>query len=62
MRKTSGYDEYFRQLVTRHVSGRLKVAPEHISDMVLKLMRKPSFDLFVRLKKQFDRINKKEHR
>lgn len=56
-----GYDEYFRQLVTRHVSGRLKVAPEHTSDMVLKLMRKPSFDLFVRLKKEFDRINEMEH-
>lgn len=59
--RAMGYDEYFRQLVTRHVSGRLKVAPEHTSDMVLKLMRKPSFDLFVRLKKQFDRINEKEH-
>ncbi len=59
--RAMGYDEYFRQLVTRHVSGRLKVAPEHTSNMVLKLMRKPSFDLFVRLKKEFDRINEKEH-
>lgn len=59
--RAMGYDEYFRQLVTRHVSGRLKVAPEHTSDTVLKLMRKPSFDLFVRLKRQFDRINEMEH-
>ena len=59
--KTMGYDEYFHQLVTRHVSGRLKVAPEHTSDAVLKLMRKPKFDMFVKLKKKFDQINEKEH-
>ena len=59
--KAMGYDEYFRQLVTRHVSGRLKVAPEHTSDAVLKLMRKPKFDMFVKLKKKFDTINEKEH-
>ncbi len=59
--KAMGYDEYFRQLVTRHVSGRLKVAPEHTSDAVLKLMRKPKFDMFVKLKKKFDQINEKEH-
>jgi uncharacterized radical SAM protein YgiQ len=59
--KAMGYDEYFRQLVTRHVSGRLKVAPEHTSDAVLKLMRKPKFDMFVKLKKKFDAINEKEH-
>ena len=54
-----GYDEYFEQLMKRHVSGRLKVAPEHSSDEVLRLMRKPSFDLFVKLKKKFDKINEK---
>lgn len=59
--KAMGYDEYFRQLVTRHVSGRLKVAPEHTSDAVLKRMRKPNFEMFVRLKKKFDRLNEKEH-
>lgn len=56
-----GYDEYFEQLMKRHVSGRLKVAPEHSSDEVLKLMRKPSFNLFVKLKKKFDKVNKKFH-
>ena len=56
-----GYDEYFEQLMKRHVSGRLKVAPEHSSDEVLKLMRKPSFNLFVKLKKKFDKVNEKHH-
>ena len=58
---TLGYDEYFEQLMKRHVSGRLKVAPEHSSDEVLKLMRKPSFNLFVKLKKKFDKVNEKFH-
>lgn len=56
-----GYEAYFEQLVRRHVSGRLKVAPEHVSDTVLKLMRKPSFSMFVKLKKKFDAINMKYH-
>lgn len=50
--------DYTRELITRHVSGRLKVAPEHTSDKVLKLMRKPSFSLFHTFKKIFDRINR----
>lgn len=50
--------EYTRELITRHVSGRLKVAPEHTSDRVLKLMRKPSFKQFQEFKRIFDRINK----
>ena len=50
--------EYTRQLITRHVSGRLKVAPEHTSDRVLRIMRKPSFQLFENFKKLFDRINR----
>ena len=49
--------EYLRQLICRHVSGRLKVAPEHTSDTVLDVMRKPSFELFRKFKKIFDRIN-----
>ena len=49
--------EYTRQLITRHVSGRLKVAPEHTSERVLRIMRKPSFRLFEAFKKIFDRIN-----
>ena len=56
-----GYDEYFEQLMKRHVSGRLKVAPEHSSDEVLRLMRKPPFTLFVKLKKKFDKVNEKYH-
>lgn len=51
---------YTRELITRHVSGRLKVAPEHTSDRVLKLMRKPSFQQFYAFKKIFDRINREE--
>ena len=53
--------QYTRELITRHVSGRLKVAPEHTSDRVLRLMRKPSFQLFYDFKRQFDRICREEH-
>lgn len=49
--------DYTRELITRHVSGRLKVAPEHTSDRVLQLMRKPSFRMFHTFKRLFDRIN-----
>ena len=52
--------EYTRELITKHVSGRLKVAPEHTSPEVLKFMRKPSFDLFYEFKRIFDKINKEE--
>jgi uncharacterized radical SAM protein YgiQ len=50
--------EYTHELITNHVSGRLKIAPEHTSDTVLNLMRKPSFDYFAKFKAQFDRINR----
>ena len=53
--------EYTRELITRHVSGRLKVAPEHTSDRVLQLMRKPSFQQFYEFKRIFDRICREEH-
>lgn len=53
--------EYARELIIRHVSGRLKVAPEHTSDRVLQLMRKPSFQLFYDFKRLFDRICQEEH-
>ena len=53
--------DYAHELITRHVSGRLKVAPEHTSDRVLWLMRKPSFQLFYDFKRMFDRINREEH-
>ena len=50
---------YTEELITKHVSGRLKVAPEHTQDEVLRQMRKPSFRLFEQFKKLFDRINRK---
>ena len=53
--------EYTRELIRHHVSGRLKVAPEHTSDRVLYLMRKPSFKQFQECKRIFDRINKEEN-
>ncbi len=52
--------QYLRELIKHHVSGRLKVAPEHTSDEVLKLMRKPSFNLFNALNREFLKINKEE--
>lgn len=48
---------YTEELIAKHVSGRLKVAPEHTEDNVLKQMRKPSFDQFGQFKKVFDRVN-----
>lgn len=50
--------EYTRELIKNHVSGRLKVAPEHTSDKVLEIMRKPSFKLFYKFKQLFEDINK----
>ena len=52
------HDEYIKELITNHVSGRLKIAPEHTSDEVLKMMRKPGFAYFGEFKKKFERINK----
>lgn len=52
-------DEYMDQLVSRHISGRLKVAPEHTSDDTLKVMRKPSFKHFHEFKKKYEEKNKK---
>ncbi|WP_460220079.1 YgiQ family radical SAM protein [Psychroserpens sp. MEBiC05023] len=53
-------DDYTEEVMTKHVSGRLKVAPEHTSDPVLKLMRKPSFSYFHKFKERFDKINIKK--
>ena len=50
--------QYTEELIARHVSGRLKVAPEHTQDRVLRLMRKPSFKLFEQFKRLFERINR----
>ena len=52
--------QYTHQLITKHVSGRLKVAPEHTSDKVLCLMRKPPFNLFRQFRKAFDDICRSE--
>ena len=51
---------YTHELITNHVSGRLKVAPEHTSDNVLRLMRKPPFKQFREFKRIFDRICREE--
>lgn len=50
---------YNRELIEHHVSGRLKVAPEHTSDAVVDIMRKPRFELFGRFKEIFDSVNEK---
>ncbi len=52
-------EEYLEQVVTRHVSGRLKVAPEHTADDTLRIMRKPSFKHFHKFKESYDRIQKR---
>lgn len=53
------YAEYADELIKNHVSGRLKVAPEHTSKDVLDIMRKPDFSMFHEFKKLFDGVNKK---
>jgi uncharacterized radical SAM protein YgiQ len=50
---------YLRELIKNHVSGRLKVAPEHTSDSTLKIMRKPSFDYFHRFNTLFNELDRK---
>lgn len=54
-------NEYLREVIKHHVSGRLKVAPEHSSDEVLNFMRKPPFRLFEQLNEEFNKINKEEN-
>jgi uncharacterized radical SAM protein YgiQ len=55
------YAEYFDELLQHHVSGRLKVAPEHTSPEVLKAMRKPDFGIFMKMKDEFDRIDRSKN-
>ena len=55
--KENSHDEYFEELFLYHTGGRLKVAPEHVSDEVLKHVRKPSFSMFETLKHRFDALN-----
>lgn len=52
-------DRFNTELICNHVSGRLKVAPEHTADHVLNIMRKPSFTLFHQFKQLFDNVNRK---
>lgn len=52
--------KYFETILRYHVSGRLKVAPEHTEDEILRIMRKPSYRLFEQLKLAFDRFNRQE--
>jgi uncharacterized radical SAM protein YgiQ len=55
----ASHEKYVEELVAHHVSGRLKVAPEHTSDDVLRVMRKPSFNYFYKFKEKFDAAKKK---
>jgi uncharacterized radical SAM protein YgiQ len=55
----ASHEKYVEELAAHHVSGRLKVAPEHTSDHVLRVMRKPSFNLFYKFKEKFDRAAQK---
>ncbi|MFA6951222.1 MAG: YgiQ family radical SAM protein [Lentimicrobiaceae bacterium] len=56
--KAYGLDEYMKQVIVHHVSGRLKVAPEHSSPVVLKIMRKPPYETFIAFQKRFNEINR----
>ncbi len=55
----ASHERYIEELAAHHVPGRLKVAPEHTSDHVLRIMRKPTFNLFYKFKEKFDRAAKK---
>lgn len=52
-------DAFLKELCEHHVSGQLKVAPEHVSDNVLKCMNKPPFSLYLDFKRKYDAINEK---
>ena len=51
-------ERFFKELITHHVSGQLKVAPEHVSDNVLKYMGKPSFTVYEKFRKRFYELTK----
>ncbi len=55
----ASHERYVEELAAHHVPGRIKVAPEHTSDHVLRVMRKPTFNLFYKFKEKFDRAAKK---
>lgn len=58
----NGFTTYMKQLINHHISGRLKVAPEHTATQTLKIMRKPSFNKFHKFKKKFDRLNQESNK
>ncbi len=55
-------DEFFKELITHHVSGQLKVAPEHVSDRVLSYMQKPSSSLYRKFVDKYYKLNKELHK
>ncbi len=57
--KDPAYKEYVDELIKNHISGRLKIAPEHTANEVLGIMRKPDFAMFHEFKKLFDQVNSK---
>jgi uncharacterized radical SAM protein YgiQ len=59
--KESG-EKYLNELVKHHISGQLKIAPEHTEDKVLGLMKKPGKNYLTKFKEQFDRLNKKANK
>ena len=52
-------DTFFKELVEHHVSGKLKVAPEHVSKQVLKYMGKPAGETYDKFVAKFEKITKK---
>ncbi len=58
-KKESSHQKYPEELIRHHVSGRLKVAPEHTHAPILRVMRKPPFSQFLKFRKIFDQINHK---
>ncbi len=55
--KYNGYN-YLKEIVNHHISGQMKIAPEHVDDEVLEYMRKPGKQALVEFKKLFDKLNK----
>ena len=60
-KKHISHEQYPEQIIKHHVSGRLKVAPEHTHSKVLRIMRKPAFSQFIKFQKIFDKINSKHN-
>ncbi|AZR72410.1 YgiQ family radical SAM protein [Anoxybacter fermentans] len=50
--------DFLKELCEHHVSGQLKIAPEHVSPKVLKAMRKPSFEVYAKFREEYKKVNK----